>query len=88
MATLHVPSGLRQFTGGVATVELDAARVSDALEQLTHRYPALASHIVDMAVAIDGEIYTQPGYQPLAPSSEIHLVPRIAGGDSAANRSL
>jgi molybdopterin converting factor small subunit len=80
MATLHVPSGLRQFTGGEATVELDATRVNDALEQLAHRYPGLAGHIADMAVAIDGEIFTQPGYQPLSPSSEVHLLPRIAGG--------
>jgi hypothetical protein len=87
MATLHVPSGLRQFTAGEATVELDATRVNDALEQLTRRYPALASHIADMAVAIDGEIFTQPGYQPLSPSSEVHLLPRIAGGGPSAQRA-
>ena len=86
MATLHVPSGLRQFTGGEATVELDATRLNDALEQLTRRYPALASHIADMAVAIDGEIFTQPGYQPLSPSSEVHLLPRIAGGEPGTGR--
>jgi len=83
MATLHVPAGLREFTGGVATVEIDttrASRVSDALEQLARLYPSLAPHIADMAVAVDGEIYTQPGYQPLSPSSEVHLLPRIAGG--------
>ncbi|HEY7287292.1 MAG TPA: MoaD/ThiS family protein [Vicinamibacterales bacterium] len=80
MATLHVPGGLREFTGGVATVQLDATRVSDALEELARLYPSLAPHIADMAVAVDGEIYTQPGYQPLSPSSEIHLLPRIAGG--------
>jgi molybdopterin converting factor small subunit len=80
MATLHVPSGLIEFTGGVATVELDAARVSDALDELARKYPSLAPHLADMAVAVDGEIYTQPGYQPLSTSSEIHLLPRIAGG--------
>jgi len=80
MATLHVPGGLREFTGGVATVQLDATRVSDALEQLARLYPSLAPHIADMAVAVDGEIYTQPGYQPLSPSIEVHLLPRIAGG--------
>jgi sulfur-carrier protein len=86
MATLHVPSGLRQFTGGEATVDLEATRVNDALDELTRRYPALASHIADMAVAIDGEIFTQPGYQPLSRSSEVHLVPRIAGGEPGAER--
>ncbi len=80
MAILHVPSGLTQFTGGIATVEVDAVRVSDALDQLAARFPALAAHIADMAVAVDGEIYTQPGYQAVSASSEIHLLPRIAGG--------
>jgi molybdopterin converting factor small subunit len=80
MATLHVPSGLTQFTGGATTIELDASRVSEALDELSRRYPALAPHIAEMAVAIDGEIFTQPGYQPLSASSEVHLLPRIAGG--------
>jgi hypothetical protein len=33
-----------------------------------------------MAVAIDGEIHQDPGYQSLAPDSEVHLIPRIVGG--------
>ena len=80
MATLHVPSGLTQFTGGATTIELEAARVSEALDELGRRFPGLAPHIAEMAVAIDGEIFTQPGYQPLSASSEVHLLPRIAGG--------
>jgi molybdopterin converting factor small subunit len=71
---------LTRFTGGVAVVELEASRVSDALEMLAARYPALGPQLEEMAVAIDGEIYQQPGYQPIGPASEIHLVPRIAGG--------
>jgi hypothetical protein len=35
-----------------------------------------------MAVAIDGEIYADPGYQALRPDSDVHLVPRIAGGEA------
>jgi sulfur-carrier protein len=80
MATLHVPSGLTQYTGGVTIVELEATRVNEALDELARKYPALAPHVADLAVAVDGEIYTQPGYQPLSPSSEVHLLPRIAGG--------
>ena len=80
MATVYLPSGLTHYTGGVSSVEIEADSVSDALERLVERFPQLASPVADMAVAVDGEIYTQPGYQTLASSSEIHLLPRIAGG--------
>jgi molybdopterin converting factor small subunit len=80
MAIVHLPSGLTQFTGGLSAVEVHASRVSDALAMLAARFPDLAPHLDEMAVAVDGEIYQQPGYQPLDPASEVHLVPRVAGG--------
>jgi molybdopterin converting factor small subunit len=80
MATVHLSSGLTQFTGGVTVIEIDATRVSDALDKLAARYPALRDQLDDIAVAVDGEIYQQPGYQELTSASEVHLVPRIAGG--------
>ena len=43
-------------------------------------FPLIADQLNDVAVAIDGDIYADPGYQPLRADSEVHLVPRIAGG--------
>jgi molybdopterin converting factor small subunit len=80
MATVYLPSGLTAFTDGVDTVEIDASRVIDLITALAERFPALAPQLDEMAVAIDGEIYQEPGYQPLTARSEVHLVPRIAGG--------
>ena len=80
MATVHLPSGLTEFTGGVADIEVPARRANELLAMLVERFPAIADQLNDMAVAIDGEIYQQPGYQPIAAASEVHLVPRIAGG--------
>ena len=80
MATVYLPSGLAAYTGGVETIDIDASRVVDLMTELAARYPDLAPQLDEMAVAIDGEIYQQPGYQPLSPRSEVHLVPRIAGG--------
>jgi len=80
MATVHLPSGLTQFTGGLSVVEIDATRVIDLLSALGKRFPDLAPQLDEVAVAIDGEIYSQPGYQSLRAGSEVHLVPRIAGG--------
>ena len=80
MARVHLPSGLTSFTRGVTTLDIDATRVVDLMAALVERFPELASQLDEMAVAIDGEIYQQPGYQPLNGASEVHLVPRIAGG--------
>jgi len=80
MATVHLPSGLAQHTGGVDTVEIDAARIPDLFAALCDRFPLIADQLDDLAVAIDGEIYADPGYQSLRADSEVHLLPRIAGG--------
>ena len=80
MAIVHLPSGLAQFTGGLESVAIDAPRVAELLAALRKRFPLLADHIDEMAVAIDGDIYSDPGYQPLRGDSDVYLVPRIAGG--------
>ena len=80
MATVYLPSGLARHTGGVDTIEIDAARVPDLFAALRDRFPPIADHLDDVAVAIDGEIYADPGYQPLRADSEVHLLPRIDGG--------
>jgi molybdopterin converting factor small subunit len=80
VATVHLPSGLTQYTGGVETVDIDAARVVELITVLRDRFPQISDQLNEMAVAIDGEIYADPGYQPLRADSDVHLVPRIAGG--------
>ena len=80
MARVHLPSGLTRHTGGVETVDVDAARVPDLIAALRELFPQIADRLEEMAVAIDGEIYADPGYQALRADSEVHLVPRIAGG--------
>jgi molybdopterin converting factor small subunit len=80
MATVHLPSGLTRHTGGVDTIEIDAARIPELFAALSDRFPPIADELNGVAVAIDGEIYADPGYQPLRADSEVHLLPRIAGG--------
>jgi molybdopterin converting factor small subunit len=82
MATVHLPSGLVQYTGGAESVVIDAPRVPELMAALRDRFPQIADHLDEMAVAIDGEIYQDPGYQLLRSDSDVHLVPRIAGGCS------
>jgi hypothetical protein len=85
VATVHLPSGLTAFTGGVADVQIAASHCADLMSGLARRFPELAGHLDEIAVAIDGEIYQHPGYQALRPDSEVHLVPRVAGGQSGAH---
>jgi hypothetical protein len=33
-----------------------------------------------VAVAIDGEIYSDPLLEPVGPQSEVHFLPAISGG--------
>ena len=80
MATVHLPSGLTRYTGGVETLDIDAARVAELIAVLRDRFPQISDQLNEMAVAIDGEIYADPGYQQLRADSDVHLVPRIAGG--------
>ena len=80
MATVHLPSGWTQYTDGADRFVIDAPRVGELLQALTDRFPALASQLEQVAVAIDGQIYHHARYEPLRPESDVHLLPPVAGG--------
>jgi hypothetical protein len=42
--------------------------------------PVPTVHLPSGFTSFTGEIYQEPGYQPLRADSDVHLVPRIAGG--------
>ncbi|MCB9779098.1 MAG: MoaD/ThiS family protein [Alphaproteobacteria bacterium] len=42
---IAIPTALRSFTGGAATVEVDAATVGEALGRLTTDHPQLQKHL-------------------------------------------
>lgn len=80
MATVYFSSGLARYTDGLESLTVDASRVDELLRIVLERFPALAEPLEIMTVAVDGEIHPQADYLPLTASSEVHLVPRIAGG--------
>ena len=59
---------------------IDASRVDDLLRALVGRFPALASELEQVAVAIDGQIFHHARYESLRPDSDVHLLPPVAGG--------
>ena len=81
MARIVLVGNLTQLTDGVAELELPATSVKQLFEQLAERHPAIRPHLADgIAVAIDGQIYQDALFQPIAPDSEVFLLPQIAGG--------
>ena len=80
MATVHFPSDLTRYTGGLETIALDAPRIHELKESLARRFPGLGAQLDVMAVAIDGEIFQDAYQAALKPDSEVVLIPKIGGG--------
>jgi len=81
MAHVVLTGNLRQFTRGERELELDAGTIRQLLRALGERHPALRPHLEEgVAVAIDGEIFQDAWLEPIPPGSEVHLIPKLAGG--------
>ncbi len=81
MIRVVLSGNLRKYTGGETEVELEAGNVRQLFRALGERYPDLKPHLEEgLAVAIDGQITQDAWFEPILPDSEVHLVPRIAGG--------
>lgn len=81
MAHVVLIGNLRQYTGGVTEVEVAASNIRQLLQRLGEQFPELAPHLEEgIAVAIDGQIYQDTVFQPIEPTSDVHVMPQIAGG--------
>ena len=81
MARIIFTGNFRRLADGDAEVEISVSNVRDLLARLSERYPALAPHLDDgVAFAIDGEIHQDALFSPIGPDSDVHLMPKIAGG--------
>jgi sulfur-carrier protein len=81
MAHVTLIGNLRQFTGGVTELEVEAFNVRQLFRRLGELYPALAPHLESgSAVAIDGQIFQDALLEPIDGESEVHILPQIAGG--------
>ena len=81
MAHVTLIGNLRQYTGGVTELEIEANSIRQLFARLGEQFPELAPHLVDgLAVAIDGQIYQDTLIQPIEPDSSVQVLPQIAGG--------
>jgi len=81
VARVVLNGNLRQLIGGTGELELDVDDVRQLFNQLGERYPELAPHLAEgIAVAIDGAIFQDALFASIGPDSEVHVIPKIAGG--------
>ncbi|MBL8708960.1 MAG: MoaD/ThiS family protein [Rhodospirillaceae bacterium] len=81
MARVVIWGSLKPHTGGRSEVEIEARNVQELLARLGETYPGLQAQIKrGVSVSIDGLIYREGWLQPLAPDSEVFLLPRMQGG--------
>ena len=81
MAHVTLMGNLRQYTGGVTELEIDAKNIRQLFNKLGAHFPELAPHLEEgLAVAIDGQIYQETLLEPIGDASDVHILPQIAGG--------
>jgi hypothetical protein len=81
MAHVTLIGNLRQLTGGVEALEVEAQSVRQLFQVLGERFPGLLPHLQQgSAVAIDGQIYQDALLQKIERDSEVHILPQLQGG--------
>ena len=65
----------------IPVTRVDAVVFKDIVAEISNQYPALEhDELMEMAVAIDGEIIHTPFLEKVAATSEVHFLYRISGG--------
>lgn len=87
MATVFIPSLLRDLTNGHATVTVKGATVREVIDALERTYPGFKNRLCDgdvlrrsIAVAVDTQVARLGLLEPVRPKSEVHFLPSLSGG--------
>jgi molybdopterin converting factor small subunit len=89
MTVVRIPPTLRDETGGVRQVEAAGENVRDLLDDLTSKFPALRTRLIEddevapfVNVYVGGEdIRTRDGLEtPVRAGEQVILLPAMAGG--------
>ena len=81
MATVHLMTQHRPFTGGEAVVEADGATVGQVIDDLESRFPGLGDALrAGSSAGIDGEIHADPEFVRVDPNTVIYFVAPLTGG--------
>ncbi|MFP4438124.1 MAG: MoaD/ThiS family protein [Chloroflexaceae bacterium] len=92
MATITIPTALRQYSAGQSQVELEAGTVGALLRGLVETYPDLGRHLfneqgklrnfVNVYVGDEDIRYLEGEATELQSSDTVSIIPAIAGGKS------
>ncbi len=92
--TVLIPTALRQFAGGLAEVEVEAATVGEALDRLTSNHVELRRHLysddkslrnfVNVYVNDEDIRHASRLETPVGNGDTVTIVPSIAGGSTTA----
>jgi len=81
MAQVHFSAGLRDLTGGLAQVEVEATTVRRLVAALEEQFPGIGERLSEASsVAINGEIFTDAEYEPVDSDAEVHFLDIFQGG--------
>ena len=81
MIKVFLGSNLKNFTNGVEELEVEATSVKSLIAEMDRRYPGIADALESgFALAIDGEVIANPGYEKLADVSEVRFLSPLQGG--------
>jgi len=87
--TIHIPTPLRQHTGGQDILEVQGSTVREALHCAGQQYPALQQRLFDggtlrrfINVYVNDEDirYLNDLDTPVQPGDRISIIPAVAGG--------
>lgn len=90
MATVTIPTALRQYAGDNATVEVEAETVGGLLRGLVELHPALGKHLynddgrlrsfVNVYLGDEDIRYLDGEQTTVAAGDTVSIIPAIAGG--------
>lgn len=87
MATVFIPSQMRDMTDGVGQLEIAAANVRQVVDALETQFPGIRARLCvgdalspSLQVSIDGQMSSRGLTAKVKPRSEVHFVPAIGGG--------
>src|SRR5213594_954145 len=98
MARIHLPTPLRPYAGGSASVDVAGSTVAGALDELVARHPQLRKHLYDDAGRVrsfvnvyknDEDVrYLEREGTPLSADDSLSIIPSIAGGADLSNEEI
>ena len=87
MATVFIPSLMRELAGGQDMIDVPGATVRQVIDNLEKACPGFKVRLVsnnrvkgNISVAVDGEVTPLGLLEKVGETSEVHFLPAIGGG--------